>query len=232
MKFCGRDGSPLVNLSQAAAGFPSLPISPSEIVLLNADDFAARNVNAAPNLHRWLAVDAQQLSQMIVTAVVLGCEQAGSIYLQAGASRGFMLGDGLYISQGPAPNVRWQMWSLEYRLCGILSQGTTRPLMHVVTQLWERNFKRRIVETWLHARTLVLQGLVARNLVSASPDFSAVEVSPAIANLPGEETTEPLKALFGEVSTQRQPIWAALQSDIKWGIAKRAQEGSAVIDLS
>jgi hypothetical protein len=37
-----------------------------------------------------------------------------------------------------------------------------------------------------------------------------------------EETTEPLKSLFSEVSAQRRQIWTALQRDIETGINQRA----------
>jgi len=224
LKFCGRDGSPLVDLSQAVGGFPSLPVSPSEIVLLYGEHFAGRAGSLVMKVPiSGALVDAMQLARMISTAMVLGCEQAGSIHLQAGGC--------LLISQGPIKNVRWQQWSLEYRLCGIMSQGVTRQLPPLIGQLWQRDFRRQFGEAWIHARTLVLQGLESRKLISAAPDFSSVGVAPALATLPMEETTEPLKGLFSEVSAQRPHIWAALQRDIETGINQRARRGGMLIDL-
>jgi hypothetical protein len=169
-------------------------------------------------------VDAMQLARMMLTAMVLGCDQAGSIRLQAG-------GGCLLISQGPIKNVRWQQWSLEYRLCGIMGSGRTRQLPPLISQLWQRDFRRQFGEAWIHARTLVLQGLASRNLISAAPDFSDVGVAPALTTLPMEETTEPLKSLFSEVSAQRPHIWATLQRDIETGINQRARRGGMAIDL-
>jgi hypothetical protein len=230
LKFCGRDGSPLVDLSQAAGGFASLPISPSEIVLLYGDQFAARSGGVVISVPiSGAMVDARQLGLMMVTAAVLGCEQAGSIYLQIGSKGGVWGGSCLHISQGPIRNVRWQQWSLEYRLCGIMSQGVTRQLPHVITQLWQTDFKRRIAAAWIHARTLVLQGLAARNLISAPPDFSVVQVAPVLASLPPSETTEPLQQLFSETSAQRSPIWATIQKDIEAGVSQRARADNAII---
>lgn len=217
LKFCGRDGSPLVDLSQAVGGFASLPISPSEIVLLHGEQFAggpggstAVNVPISGAL-----VDAMQLARMILTAMVLSCEQAGSIGLQAGGC--------LLVTQGPIRNVRWQKWSLEYRLHGIMSQGINRQLPHLIAQLWQQDFRASIDEAWIHARTLVLQGLASRHLISAAPDFSNVGVAAALSTLPTEETIEPLKHLFSEVSAQRPTIWATLQKDIATGINQRAR---------
>jgi hypothetical protein len=160
-------------------------------------------------------VDAMQLARMMLTATVLGCEQSGSIRLQAGSGC-------LLISQGPIKNVRWQQWSLEYRLCGIMGQGVNRQLPPLISQLWQRDFRRQFGEAWIYARTLVLQGLASRHLISAAPDFSTVGVAPTLASLPMEETTEPLKSLFSEVSAQRRQIWTALQRDIETGINQRA----------
>jgi hypothetical protein len=224
LKFCGRDGSPLVDLSQAVGGFASLPVSPSEIVLLYGEQFAGQAGSTVVKVPiSGTLVDAMQLARMILTAMVLGCEQSGSIHLQAGGC--------LYVSQGPIRNVRWQEWSLEYRLCGIMSQGINRQLPHLIGQLWQRDFRRQFGEAWIHARTLVLQGLASRNLITASPDFSNVGIAPALSTLPPEETTEPLKNLFSDVSAQRPTIWAALQRDITTGINQRARRGGAVIDL-
>jgi hypothetical protein len=224
LKFCGRDGSPLVDLSQAVGGFPSLPVSPSEIVLLYGEQFADRAGSLLVKVPiSGALVDAMQVARVILTAMVLSCEQAGSIHLQAGGC--------LYVSQGPIRNVRWQEWSLEYRLCGIMSQGINRQLPHLVAQLWQKDFRAQFGEAWIHARNLVLQGLAARQLISAAPDFSTVGVAPALATLPTEETIEPLKSLFSEVSAQRPNIWAALQRDIETGINQRARRGRMAIDL-
>jgi len=225
LKFCGRDGSPLVDLSHAAGGFPSLPVSPSEIVLLYGEQFAGPAGSLAVKVPiSGALVDAVQLARMMLTAVVLGCEQAGSIHLQAGIGC-------LLISPGPIKNVRWQQWSLEYRLCGIMGHVINRQLPALIAQLWQRDFRRQFGEAWIHSRTLVLQGLASRHLISAAPDFSTVGVAPALASLPMEETTEPLKSLFSEVSAQRPHIWAALQRDIETGINQRARRGGMLIDL-
>jgi hypothetical protein len=227
LKFCGRDGSPLVDLSQAVGGFASLPVSPSEIVLLHGEQFAGPGDSTVVKVPTSGAlVDAVQLARMILAAMVLGCEQAGSIRLQAGPTGGCLL-----VSEGPIRNVRWQEWSLEYRLCGIMGQGINRQLPHLIAQLWQRDFRAQLGEAWIHARTLVLQGLASRNLISAAPDFSNVGVAPALSTLPGEETTEPLKNLFSEVSAQRPNIWAALQRDFTTGINQRARRGGMAINI-
>ena len=227
LKFCGRDGSPLVDLSQAVGGFASLPVSPSEIVLLHGEQFAGPGDSTVVKVPiSGALVDALQLARMILAAMVLGCEQAGSIRLPAGPTGGCLL-----VSEGPIRNVRWQEWSLEYRLCGIMGQGINRQLPHLIAQLWQRDFRAQSGEAWIHARTLVLQGLASRNLISAAPDFSNVGVAPALSALPGEETTEPLKSLFSEVSAQRPNIWAALQRDFTTGINQRARRGGIAIDI-
>lgn len=243
-EFCGRDGAQLVDLAEQAA-FASLPISPSEIVLLNGEQFAP--VSGGGFFQAGMQVpisgamvDALQLGKMMLSAMVLACEQAGSIHLQRGPAPWLQFrSPRLFVSAGPM-NIRWPQGSLEDRLCGLLSQGVhkvnwlyrhsheplnqggTHKLNWLVDDLWQRNFRRNLAAAWIHARTMVLQGLAARNLISTPPDFSIVQVAPALASLPAEQTTEPLKRLFDETVTQRQPLWAALQSDIRTGVAQRA----------
>jgi hypothetical protein len=215
-RFCARDGSPLVELSQAVGGFPSLPISPSEIVLLFGEQFAGQAGSAVVKVPISSAlVDARQLGLMILSAAVLACEQAGSIQLQASSC--------LLVSAGKIKNVRWQHWSLEQRICAIVGPGTNLHLPRVVAGLWQKDFRRQLGAAWIHARTLVLQGLAARTLINVSQDFSSVQTAPVLATLPSEETIEPLKSLFDEVSMQRPAIWAGLQRDIELGVRQRAK---------
>lgn len=224
LRYCGRDGSPLVDLSQAVGGFPSLPISPSEIVLLYGEQFAPRDTGLAVKVPiSGALVDARQLALMILSATVLGCEQAGSIRLQAGSC--------LLVSAGPIGNVRWQSSSLEERLCRIVGPGKNLQLPPLIGSLWQKDFRRQFGEAWIHARALVLQGLAARNLINHAPDFSSVGVAPALSTLPAEETVEPLKSLFNEVSLQRPALWAALQRDLELGVQQRAKRGGMFIDL-
>ena len=224
LRYCGRDGSPLVELSQAVGGFASLPVSPSEIVLLYGEQFARSNGSLTVKVPiSGALVDARHLALMMLTAAVLGCEQAGSIRLQPGSC--------VLVSAGPITNVRWQASSLEDRLCRIVGPGKNLQLPPIVAGLWQKDFKRQFGEAWIYARTLVLQGMAARNLISHAPDFSTVGVAPALSTLPAEETIEPLKALFDEVSRQRPAIWAALQRDLELGVQQRAKRGGMTLDL-
>src|SRR6185369_4215608 len=100
-----------------------------EIVLLYGEQFAGPAGSLAVKVPiSGALVDAVQLARMMLTAVVLGCEQAGSIHLQAGIGC-------LLISPGPIKNVRWQQWSLEYRLCGIMGHVINRQLPALIAQL-------------------------------------------------------------------------------------------------
>jgi hypothetical protein len=227
LKFCGRDGVQLADLAEQAH-FASLPISPSEMILLYGEQFAPALGGGFLQTRMQVPisgamVDAMQLVKMMLTAMILATEQAGSSYLRIGTtSLMSMRSQQLFVSAGPM-NIRWPQGSLEDRLCGMLSQGATLQLDNLVYALWQRNFRRNLAAAWIHARTLVLQGLAARNLISAPPDFSSVSVAPALASLPAEQTTEPLKRLFDETVRLRQPLWAALQGDIQAGINRRAE---------
>src|SRR5262245_17024342 len=152
--FCGRDGSPLVQLSQAVGGFASLPISPSEIVLLFGELFAALDGTATVKVPiSGALVDARELALMMMSATVLACEQAGSIQLQSSSC--------LLVSAGKIQSVRWQHSSLEFRLCAMVGPAMNLHLPRVVTGLWQKDFRRQPDAAWIHARTLVLQGLAA-----------------------------------------------------------------------
>jgi hypothetical protein len=123
----------------------------------------------------------------------------------------------LNLSRGSISNVRWQRGSLEYQLAGIMNQGITRQLAHVVKQLYRSKEKRNA--GWAHCHRLVLHGLASRNLVSVSANFNVVQVARALAKLPAEETIEPLQQLLNENSAHRQAVWTTLQSEIETGIA-------------
>jgi hypothetical protein len=243
LRFCARDGGELVHLGEHETIFPSLPISPSEIILLNGDQFSPTSSGGffqSPTVQiptSGSEVDAVQLGKMILSAMVLCCEQAGSIYLQLGpAPKLTFRPHQLYLNAGPT-NIRWQPGSLEDRLCGMLSQTETTPLTKLVYALWQRNFahlddKRAISASWKHASTLVLQGLAARNLIKADSKFKNCEVSTSLTAIPAEHTTTPIKRLFDQTVTGRQPFWAALQADIQLAVTHRGQKSGSLIDFS
>jgi hypothetical protein len=241
-KFCGRDGAELIDLGNQAATFTSLPISPSEIILLNGEQFSPISTGgffqgAAVQVPTTGAlVDAVQLGKMILSAMVLGCEQSGYIHLQIGpAPRLTFRPHQLHLSAGPM-SMRWQQESLEDRLCGMLAQGGTHPLTKLIYALWQRSFGSQMQENqgaaWKHARTLVLQGLAARSLIKAAdPKFKNCQVLPSLTAIPAEQTTEPLKRLFDQTVTERQQLWAALQGDIESAVMHRGRKGG-LIDFS
>jgi hypothetical protein len=212
LEFCGRDGSPLMEFAPVSP-FAGLPITPSEIVLLFGEQFApVRNGSftsgvAAPI--SGVVVETQPLITLMISAAVLACEQAGALYLQ--------MQSGIFISAGPVLT-QWPQGSFEYQLCEVVKTGPKK-LWYAIGSLWQRNFPRNPVASWVHGRTLVLQGLKARNLVQG--DFSSCQVWQPLTQLPREQTVDAVRRLFDEGS-KRQPLWGALQGDIQKAIFERA----------
>jgi hypothetical protein len=137
-------------------------------------------------------VDAMQLARMISTAVVLGCEQAGSIHLQAGRVP----------SNISRPNQKCSVAAVESGIPSLRHHGPRRESS--VTSPHRATLAARLSPAVWGGLDSCQDpgpaGLASRKLISAAPDFSTVGVAPALASLPMEETTEPLKSLFSEVS--------------------------------
>jgi hypothetical protein len=232
--FCGNDGTPLVDVEVPAAEpgsfLTSLPISPSEIVLLNGDQFAPELVGGAFQLVLQVPttgklVDAVQLTKMMLSAMVLCTAKAGASYLQtAPAPRLSMRDERIFVSSGPA-TVSWPQGSLEDRFCAMLRRDATAPLSTLICELWDRMFSSNIAASYAHGRTLVLQGLAARNLIKATANFSSCQVLQSLTEIPADQSTEPLKALFTRVSSERQSLWVALQGDIQAAMSSEGRSG-------
>lgn len=216
--FCGRDGSPLVAGAVGATSFLSSPVSPSEVALLCADQFAD-----IPGLS---PSRPQHLSLMMMSAMVLSNEQVGHIRLQVEPRGQMMLHrNRLRVSAG-AMDRRWPQWSMEDRFCNHLAQVSTESLDGLIYALWARDFKRDVPGAWVYGRSLVMQGLAARGLIRVSADWETYQVHESLAGISAPQATLPLRRLFIETMQRRPDVWAALQWDINYGVCKRAEQNS------
>lgn len=216
--FCGRDGTLLVAGAVGANSFLSLPVSPSEVALLCADQFVD-----IPGLS---ASRPQHLSLVMMSAMVLSNEQVGHICLQLEPRGQMMLHrNRLRVSAGTMDR-RWPQWSMEDRFCTLLAQVSSESLDGLIYTLWARDFKRDVPGAWAYGRMLVMQGLAARSLIRVAGDWATYQAHESLAGISAPQVTLPLRRILIETMQRRPDVWAALLWDINYGVCRRAEVNS------
>jgi hypothetical protein len=242
IRYCGLDGALLVNEEiSSTTTMVSMPLSPSETLLLHGEQFAGapKNNNYSVRLlHNNQSVSSEQLGWALITAAVLAIEQAGYIRLQAGPRTKYQ---SLYRSAtyiiGEAMPIRWTHGSLEDRLCQMLSQvRSPYALEELVFNLIERHFRRWASHAWRFITAQAMQGLVARNLLRVPPDFpgnighelTGCYLLEPVAGLMARQSIEPVKHLFNVTAQQRPDLWSAIYGDVDIAVRRRAKRAGSL----
>ncbi len=131
---------------------------------------------------------------------------------------------------------RWAQWSLEDRLCQMLSQGVgPYALEEVVFTLIERHFRRWAAHAWRFLIAQVMRGLIARNLLMVPPDFpgnidyglSGCFLLEPIVGLVRQQSIDPMKQLYNPTAQQRPQVWSALYGDVDISVRRRAKRAGS-----
>lgn len=218
-----------------------MPLSPSEMVLLHGELFAgeARNSNYSVRLlyHNYI-VSSEQLGWSLITAAVLASEQAGYIRLQvaARAKYGRVHPSAIYMTAGSMP-MNWAQWSIEDRLCKMLSQGASPyPLEEFIFVFLEQYFRRWASHAWRFITAQAMQGLVVRKLLQVPSDFpykigynlEDCYLLEPVAGLIARQSIEPTQRLFSETAQRRPDVWAALYGDVDLAVRRRAKRAGSI----
>jgi hypothetical protein len=218
----------------------SAPLTPSEVVLLHGDEFAAKAglFNRVKLLHRDEEVSAPQLAQAMLAAALLANEGLGALRLEVRSKKNFLgLGHttNVYAEPlGPAP--AWPQPSLEAELRALaetlragerndvdtllytwLAEDDATPWVKVVEQVKAKLAARGLLEV---AEKRQLKIFVSRKY--ALPESTA--------SLAARQPWQPLHQMLSEEARRRPELWKLLEKQIKRAIQQRTEKSENDFD--
>ena len=217
---------------------PSHPISPSELVLLNGDQFAKKvMMGNIKLLHTEASVSVSQLGQAILTAAVLAAEAAGNLQLevrQGKALFGLRKVKNLYANPTSTP-VEWPKYSLEAQLPPIAERFMNDQESHEVSNLIYSWLRQDSSSPWQSTIKMVQSGLAERDLLDTSEEtklkvFTKVNYSlpESTASLAAQQPIEPVKQLLENCENDRREIWDLLVKEFKSAIKARTEQDDSM----
>jgi len=211
------------------------PCAPSELILLNGDQFAAparfgNNVNL---LHVEGKVSVEQLGQAVLTAAFLSAEQAGDLCLEARqkkAMMGLRQVTALYAVPGQH-SALWPEQSLEHQLGPLAQRLLADKQRNEVSNMVYVWLARDSAVPWTVAIDLVKQGLASRGLLEQVEEkklklfTSRSYVMPeSTAVLLSRQSVAPVKDLLVAAQRDRPDLWQLLTKQIKDAISRRTEK--------
>ncbi|UCD97478.1 MAG: hypothetical protein JSV42_10910 [Chloroflexota bacterium] len=217
---------------------PKNLISPSELVLLNGEQFAKKvllgNIQL---LHTDVSVSIAQLAQAMLTAAVLADEAAGNIHLdvrQGKAMFGLRKVNNLYANPTPQPN-QWPQYSLESKLPEIATQLMNDEDSHQVSNLIYAWLRQDSAQPWQSAIEMVKQGMAERGLLDRTEEKRLKVLTVVNYSLPSTTAemtrqlpVQPVKQLLDTCASSRQDIWGLLEKELKKAIKDRTEQDNDV----
>ena len=147
---------------------PTNPLSASELVLLNGDQFAKKvMLGNIKLLHTDASVSVSQLAQAMLVAAVLADESSGNLRLevrQEKAMFGLRKVKNLYANPTPHP-VEWPQFSLESQLPQIAERFKNDDDSHRVSNLIYAWLRQDSSSPWQSTIEMVKSGLTERGLL-------------------------------------------------------------------
>ncbi len=217
---------------------PGHPISPSELVLLNGDQFAKKvMMGNIKLLHSEASVSVSQLGQAILAAAVLAAEAVGNLELeirQKKAMFGLRKVKNLYANPTPTP-VEWPKYSLEAQLPPIAERFKNDQESNEVSNLIYSWLRQDSSSPWQSTIEMVKSGLAERGLLDTSEEtklkvFTVTNYSlpQDTALLAAEQPVEPVKQLLANCENDRREIWDLLVKQFKSAIKARTEQDDSV----
>ena len=217
---------------------PGHPISPSELVLLNGDQFAKKvMMGNIKLLNSEASVSVSQLGQAILAAAVLAAEAVGNLELeirQEKAMFGLRKVKNLYANPTPTP-VEWPKYSLEAQLPPIAERFKNDQESNEVSNLIYSWLRQDSSSPWQSTIEMVKSGLAERGLLDTSEEtklkvFTVTDYSlpQDTALLAAEQPVEPVKQLLANCENDRREIWDLLVKQIKSAIKARTEQDDSV----
>jgi hypothetical protein len=218
---------------------PDRPLTPSELVFLNGEQFAQKvmlgNIDL---LHTEAKVSQVQLGMAILEAAFLGCEEAGAISLGIGERKalfGLRKVRELYAVPG-SEEVRLPADSLEAEFARLAQRMEERDEHSVrnIVYAWLREDTR---SPWNNAMDLFKAGMAQRGLLDEREEKKLKIFTVKHYSLAGEtsqllrgQSFAPVKRLLESCQGSRPEIWKMLESGIKKAISARTEQDDTSSD--
>ncbi|MFL7893754.1 MAG: hypothetical protein ACK2UM_01565 [Anaerolineales bacterium] len=219
---------------------PNNPLSPSELILLNGDQFAKKVMMGNIQLmHTDASVSYSQLAEAMLTAAVLSVESCGNISFEVRNEKA-MLGirkvKALYGLPTSNPD-EWPQYSLESQLVQIAKKlagdGESSKISDLI-YIWLRQDSS---SPWQSAIEMVQSGLAERGLLDATETtklkvFKKVNYSlpESAAELASQLPTDPIRNLLGDCEKNRKEVWELVIKEIKKAIKQRTEQDDVDFD--
>jgi hypothetical protein len=230
-------------MSTTVSDPPSAPLAPSEIILLNGEQFAKKaRIGNLDLLHAEASVSAEQLAQAMLAAAILANEQAGAIRLDVREKKallGFRKVSRLYAVPDQA-SPSWPPGCLEAEVRPLSEQLLAGVEGNEVSSVIVAWLKQDSANPWQSAIELVKAGLASRYLLDAVEEkrlkvFSTTryELPDATATLIAQQPIEPVQQLLRSCQDNQPGKWNLLQNEIRSAIKARTEQndGGPGIDI-
>jgi len=211
------------------------PFTPSELVLLNGDQFATpvRFGNNVSLVHTEGKVSAEQLGQAILTAAILSAEQAGDLRLEARQKRAMMgLRKVTTLYAVPGRNASpWPEGSLERQLGPLAQRLLTDKGQNEVSNVIYAWLGQDSAVPWTVAIDHVKQGLATRGLLETVEEkklklFTSKSylVTDRTAALVAKQPLAAVHDLLATMQRDRPEVWQLLTNQIRDAVRRRTEK--------
>ena len=218
---------------------PNNPLTPSEVVFLNGEQFAEKvKLGNVDLLHSDQKVSLAQLGGTILAAAILACEQAGAFRLEVRerkATLGLRKVRDLFAVPGK-PRENLPEHSLEATFADLAIYLAQKNKNDIYTMLYTW-LRQDVMSPWNTALELVKAGMAERGLLEATEEkklklFKVTRYSlpEQTARLVKGQSVEPVKALLDTCERTRPEVWKELEAGIKKAIAARTESSNTDLD--
>lgn len=212
----------------------SYPLTASELVLLQGDQFAKRVLmgNIAL-LHVDASVSAAQLGEAMLAVAFLACERVGTLRLEVRPKKAFLglrTVDTLYAEPGdggyawPRPSIEASLHPLAVEWAEAKAQNEINNIVHTLLREdsdapWQALIER--VKTDMAARGL-LQATEQRTLkIFTTTKYHLPETT---AGLAARQSASSLQALLDDCQRTRPQVWKLLAAGFKKAVSQRTEK--------
>lgn len=219
---------------------PTHPLSPSELVLLNGEQFAKKvMLGNFQLLHTDAGVSYSQLGEAMLTAGVLAVESIGNLQLEIRSEKallGLRKVKALYVNPTLTQN-DWPEYSLESQLIQISErldkEGESARVSDLV-YIWLRQDSS---SPWQSTIEMIQSGLAERELLDKSEStklkvFTTINYSlpESTAALAKQYPINPVKELLTNCENNQKELWELLKKENKRAIKQRTEQDDMDFD--
>ncbi|OGO36600.1 MAG: hypothetical protein A2W35_16390 [Chloroflexi bacterium RBG_16_57_11] len=218
---------------------PDNPLTPSEVVFLNGEQFAENvKLGNVDLIHSDEKVSLAQLGGTILATAILACEQAGAFRLEVRERKATLgLRKVRELFAAPAQHrENLPEGSLEATYAGMATQMALKEKNDIYTILYTWLHKDSI-SPWTTALELLKAGMAKRGLLEATEEkklklFKVTRYSlpERTARLVKGQSVGPVKALLDTCQRTRPEVWKELEAGIKKAIAARTEASHTDLD--